>query len=302
MNLFAGEVRAGLSKPRKELPSKYLYDELGSALFDAITVLPEYGLTRADLRLLNRLAGDLPRDFSCVAEFGSGSGSKTRPILGALSPETYFPIDVSAAALDRCLHELCGLARIQPMEASYLDGLDQVNGVRGRHPLLILFLGSTIGNFDSPCRDIFLRQARARMQAGDAMLIGFDLMKPVNTMIDAYDDPTGVTAAFNLNLLGRINRELGGDFEVRAFAHQAIYNEDERRVEMHLRSRVDQCVNIAEAGFRCPFRADETIWTESSHKFDADEIPEIARANGFVPETQWIDEEWGFAENLWRAA
>jgi len=302
MNLFAGEVRAGLSKPRKELPSKYLYDELGSALFDAITALPEYGLTRADRRLLYRLAGDLPRDFSCVAEFGSGSGSKTRPVLTALAPETYFPIDVSSAALDRCLHELCGLARIQAIEASYLDGLDQVNRARGARPLLVLFLGSTIGNFDSPCRDIFLRQVRARLRPADAMLIGVDLMKPVETMIDAYADPTGVTGAFNLNLLGRINRELGGDFKLHAFAHQAIYNEDERRIEMHLRSRIDQSITIAAADFRCSFHADETIWTESSHKFEADEIPEIARAAGFASEAQWIDEEWPFAENLWRAA
>ncbi len=132
------------------------------------------------------------------------------------------------------------------------------------------------------------------------MLIGFDLQKPMDMMIDAYDDPTGVTAAFNLNLLGRINRELGGDFEIRAFAHHAIYNQTERRIEMHLRSRIDQTVTIVDADFHCRFRADVTIWTESSHKFDAAEIPEIARATGFVSEAQWIDEEWPFAENLWR--
>ena len=273
------------------MPSKYLYDELGSALFDAITALPEYGLTRADQRILNRHAIDLPRDFACVAEFGSGSGSKTRAVLARSHPKHIFPIDVSGAALDRCPRELCGLADIQPMEASYLDGLDRVNdgllafgdgAPRNSGPLLLLFLGSTIGNFDSRCRDDFLRQVRARMQPGDAMLIGFDLVKPLETMLDAYDDPTGVTASFNLNLLGRINRELGGDFDIRAFAHHALYNETERRIEMHLRSRIDQTVTIAEADFQCRFRADETIWTESSHKFYADEIPEIARATGFV--------------------
>jgi L-histidine Nalpha-methyltransferase len=300
MNQFACEVRSGLSNPRKELPSKYLYDELGSALFDAITALPEYGLTRADGRLLHRHAPDLPREFSCVAEFGSGSGAKTRPILSALAPKKYFPIDVSAAALDRCLHELAGMADIQPIEASYLDGLDRLQ--RNGGPLLLLFLGSSIGNFDTPCRDVFLRQVRSRMQPGDAMLIGFDLMKPLEIMIDAYDDPTGVTGAFNLNLLGRINRELGGDFDIHAFAHHAIYNQVERRIEMHLRSRVNQCVRIEAADFHCDFTADETIWTESSHKFDADEISEIARATGFVSEAQWIDQEWPFAENLWRVA
>jgi len=306
MNEFACEVRSGLARSQKELPSKYLYDELGSALFDAITALPEYGLTRADRRLLTRHAVDLPRDFASVAEFGSGSGSKTRPILAAIAPATYFPIDVSRAALDRCKRELSGMADIQPMEATFLDGLDQVNhrvnSKRNGDRLLLLFLGSTIGNFDGRCRNDFLRQVRLRMQPGDAMLIGFDLVKPLATMLDAYDDPTGVTATFNLNLLGRINRELGGDFNIRAFAHHALYNETERRIEMHLRSRIDQTVTIAAAELGCRFRAEETIWTESSHKFYADEIPEIARETGFVSEVQWIDEEWPFAESLWRAA
>ncbi len=161
MNQFACEVRSGLANPRKELPSKYLYDELGSALFDAITALPEYGLTRADGRLLHRLAPDLPREFSCVAEFGSGSGAKTRPILSALASKTYFPIDVSAAALDRCARELCGMAHIQPVEASFLEGLDRVHGPGERGALLLLFLGSTIGNFDTRCRNDFCaRSAR----------------------------------------------------------------------------------------------------------------------------------------------
>jgi L-histidine N-alpha-methyltransferase len=315
MNQFACEVRSGLAKPQKELPSKYLYDELGSALFDAITALPEYGLTRADRRILNRHAVDLPRDFTCVAEFGSGSGSKTRAILEAVAPKTYFPIDVSRAALDRCTRELCGMARIQPIEDSFLEGLDRVNPERAndrvnvdqanlrpdRAPLLLLFLGSTIGNFDSRCRNDFLRQVRSRLRPGDAMLIGMDLVKPLEAMLDAYDDPAGVTAAFNLNLLGRINRELSGDFDLRAFAHHAVYNQTERRIEMHLRSRIDQTVTIAQADFRCRFRPDETIWTESSHKFYADEIPEIAHATGFVSEAQWVDEEWPFAESLWRA-
>jgi len=193
------------------------------------------------------------------------------------------------------------MAEIQAIEASYLDGLDRVNRSREGGPLLVLFLGSTIGNFDSRCCGDFLWQVRQRLQPGDAMLIGFDLVKPLQVMIDAYDDPTGVTGAFNLNLLGRINRELGGDFDVRAFAHQAIYDQDEHRIEMHLRSRVPQSVRIADADFEFSFCADETIWTESSHKFEAEEIAEIGRAAGFESEAQWIDHEWAFAENLWRA-
>jgi L-histidine Nalpha-methyltransferase len=300
MNEFACEVRAGLSKPQKELPSKYLYDELGSALFDAITVLPEYGLTRADQRILDRCAGKIPREFPLLAEFGCGSGRKTRAVLEALSPRQYFPIDVSAAALDRCRRELRGLAGIEPVEASYLNGLDRI--ARNGDPLLLLFLGSTIGNFDARCRNDFLRQVRARLCPGDALLIGFDLIKPAAVMLEAYDDPCGVTASCNLNLLGRIDRELGGDFDLRAFAHEARYDTREQRIEMHLRSLAAQMVTIREASFTCAFCSGETIWTESSHKFEAGEIPEIARAAGFEPEAQWIDREWPFAENLWRAA
>ncbi len=192
---------------------------------------------------------------------------------------------------------------MRPIEGSYLDGLRTAARYRtpGRN-LLVLFLGSTIGNFDSRCRDDFLTQVRSRLRQGDALLIGCDLEKPVDTLINAYDDPSGVTASFNLNLLGRINRELGGDFNLRAFAHEAIYNAPERRIEMHLRSRTDQVVTIREAGFRCGFTEGETIWTESSHKFHTDEIPEMARQSGFVPEAQWVDQEWPFAENFWRAA
>jgi L-histidine Nalpha-methyltransferase len=300
MNEFARDVFCGLSKSQKELPSKYLYDELGSALFDAITALPEYGLTRADQRILERCAREIPREFAAVAEFGSGSGRKTRALLQALDSPEYFPIDVSRHALDRCARELAGAAAIEPVEASYLEGLDRVK--RNGGPLLVLFLGSTIGNFDPRCRGDFLLSVRARLRRGDALLIGFDLVKDVDTMIAAYDDPTGVTASFNLNLLGRVNRELGGNFDQRAFAHQARWDESERRIEMHLRSRVDQTATVRDADFTFQFRADETIWTESSHKFLAAETAEIGRAAGFAEEAQWVDREWPFAETLWRAA
>jgi L-histidine Nalpha-methyltransferase len=298
MNEFACDVRAGLLKPQKELPSKYLYDELGSALFDAITVLPEYGLTRADQRVLDACAREIPLEFETVAEFGSGSGLKTRAVLEALAADDYFPIDLSDYALERCRRELAGLARVEPIESTYLAGLDRVP--RNGHPLLVLFLGSTIGNFDARCRADFLRQVRARLREGDALLIGFDLLKPVATLLDAYDDPSGVTASFNLNLLGRINRELGGDFDQRAFAHEARWNPCERRIEMHLRSLEDQTVTIREAKLECEFAEGETIWTESSHKFDAAEIPGLAAESGFTHEAQWVDETWPFAENLWR--
>ncbi len=302
MNEFACDVRSGLGKRQKELPSKYLYDELGSALFEAITVLPEYGLTRADDRVLQRHAAEIPREFSLVAELGSGSGRKTRAVLEPMGEVGYFPIDVSAPALERCRQELSGLANVTVVKASYLDGLDRVVKQRNGGRILVLFLGSTIGNFESRCRVDLLNQVRARLKPGDALLMGCDLLKPEETMLEAYDDPAGVTASFNLNLLGRINRELGGDFNLRAFEHQARYNAPEQRIEMHLRSRTDQTVTVRDACIQCDFLEGETIWTESSHKFNADEIPEMARQAGFSSEAQWIDEEWPFAENLWRAA
>lgn len=196
-------------------------------------------------------------------------------------------------------HELGDVMEITSIQASYLNGLARIP--RGDGPLLVLFLGSSIGNFDSRCRNDFLRQVRAGLREGDALLMGCDLEKPIEMMIDAYDDPTGVTAAFNLNLLGRINRELGGDFDLCAFAHQALYNANERRIEMHLRSRVAQTVRVREAQLECHFDEGESIWTESSHKFQAAEIPAMARECGFESKAQWIDREWPFAENLWRA-
>jgi dimethylhistidine N-methyltransferase len=234
-----------------------------------------------------------------VAEFGSGSGRKTRVVLQSLEPDAYFPIDVSRHALERCRRELADVIEITAMEGSYLNGLAQIPRADG--PMLVLFLGSTIGNFDSRCRNDFLRQVRVGLREGDALLIGCDLEKPIEILLDAYDDPTGVTASFNLNLLSRINRELGGDFDLRAFAHQALYDESERRIEMHLRSRIAQTVTIRDANTSTHFEEGESIWTESSHKFRVEEIPEMARDCGFEQEAQWTDEAWPFAENFWRA-
>jgi L-histidine N-alpha-methyltransferase len=306
---LASDVRAGLTKARKELHSKYLYDELGSALFEAITHLPEYGLTRADERLLvthSEEISTLVPAPAAVIELGSGTGRKTRPVLSALRSRThglrYFPIDVSAQALARCERELADVAEVHPRRQQYLDGMASATAKRRPHEaLLILFLGSTLGNFERPCATEFLLDLRRRVEPGDMLLVGADLVKEPARMLAAYDDPTGVTAAFNLNLLGRINRELGGDFELRDFEHQARWNERERRIEMHLRSRVDQKTFIAACGLTVHFRAGETIWTESSHKFRADEMFELAEASGFRVAAQWVDHEWPFVESLWMA-
>jgi L-histidine Nalpha-methyltransferase len=305
---FAAEVREGLLKPgQRELPSKYLYDEVGSALFEAISVLPEYGLTRADTRLLKahsrEIVSRLPSPVH-VAELGSGSGKKTRWILEALSERQqtyYFPIEISPHALAACAKELgqIELVSIVGHEQPYLEGLRAV--AEGRDPgerLLVLFLGSTIGNFDRDAGFDFLREVRAILELGDALLLGTDLEKDIGVQLLAYDDPAGVTAAFNLNLLARINRELAADFELSAFRHEARWNSVERRIEMHLRSTRRQCVHVPASGLRFMLNEDETIWTESSHKYQTREVVQMAERSGFRCEGQWVDEEWPFAQNL----
>ena len=305
---FAAAVVAGLSKPgQRELPSTYLYDEVGTALFETITLLPEYGLTRAEERLLRRHAIDMLQHLPppvAVVELGSGSGRKTRWILEALAdrePIAYFPIDISATALIKCHQELGNLNAISMvgLETSYLEGLADVAARRRPDQiLLVLFLGSTIGNFDPPAADKFLRDIRRLLQPGDALLLGTDLVKAVDEMVLAYNDPPGVTAAFNLNLLARINRELDGNFTLRHFEHHIRYQDTDRRIEMHLRSKRQQTVSIGAAGLTCQLRKGETIWTEACHKFHADAIPAIAHRARFICEAQWIDREWAFAENL----
>lgn len=303
---FAEDVRRGLSRPRKELPAKYLYDELGSALFEAITKLPEYGLTRADERLLPRCAGELGVRFHRVAELGSGSGRKARILLealGATNGLVYHPIDLSPAALDICERTLRGIVEVRPLEAGFFDGLDAVAAERkSGEKLLVLFLGGTIGNFDSVCAIDLLRQLRTRLQEGDQLLIGFDLVKPRAQLLAAYDDPTGVTAAFNVNLLGRINRELEGKFDLRSFVHEVRYDEARQRVEMHLRARYAQTVRIGALGLTIDFQEGETIWTESSYKYRLEQIPALATASGFHCAQLWTDAEWPFCESLWTAS
>jgi Uncharacterized conserved protein len=193
------------------------------------------------------------------------------------------------------------LPTVVPLENTYLDGLRQVTGRRraGRS-ILLLFLGSTIGNFSPAAALTFLASVRATLQPGDALLLGADLVKPVEQMLLAYDDPAGVTSAFNLNLLARINRELGADFRLREFRHEARYCSAGQRIEMHLRSLKDQTVHVPAAELAVTLREGETIWTESSHKFDLDYLAELALRSGFVPEHQWVDTEWPFAESLWR--
>jgi len=305
---FAADVRAGLEKHgQKELPSKYFYDAVGSALFEVISLLPEYGLTRAGERILRRSAEEITSRVPSpvvVAELGSGSGKKTRLILEALArrqPTLYHPIEVSRTALSMCERELDQMESVSVLgfETGYLDGLRKAAAHRqpGQH-LLVLFLGSSIGNFETKPAEEFLQRIRQTLTAGDALLLATDLEKPVDQMLRAYDDPLGVTAAFNLNLLARINRELDADFDLAKFLHIARYNQQESRVEMHLRSIEGQTVTVRKGGFSSIFEKNETIWTESSHKYTPQKVIQMAGRAGFRCDGQWFDDEWAFAENL----
>lgn len=303
-------VPGSANPARRGLPSKYFYDEVGSALFEAICTLPEYGLTRACLRLLQRHAAEIAgwlRPPLVVAELGSGSGKKTRWILQALGrrqPVTYCPIDISPAALQMCTRELADLdaVAVTGFQEPYLDGLRDVAARRkAEEQLFVLFLGSNIGNFDRPTGLGFLCEVRRLLYPGDGLLLATDLVKPVRQLISAYDDPIGVTAAFNLNLLARFNRELDADFDLSCFRHLARYNQRERQIEMHLRSTQRQTVRIRKANFSVSFEADETIWTESSYKYTIGEVTRMAGQTGFRPVARWIDREWPYAENLWLA-
>jgi dimethylhistidine N-methyltransferase len=304
---FACDVLKGLSDPvQKYLSAQYFYDDVGSALFEAITALPEYGLTRADARLLRRHADEIAGSAAHIIELGSGSGVKTRWILEAAPTGVeYSPIDVSAAALEMCraaLDTIPGL-RITPRHATYLDGVrDALAERRAGQRVLVLFLGSTIGNFAPQDAARFLTDLRGLLERHDALLLGADLVKPLGQLIAAYDDPTGVTAAFNRNILARINRELGGDFDVRSFEHEARFDGSESRIEMHLRSTRPQTVRIEALDQRFDFAADETIWTEASYKFTEAGIRDLARSAGFHCAGQWTDQEWPFAETLLQAA
>ena len=300
------DVRAGLMRPgQKTLPCRYFYDDVGSALFEAITCLPEYGLSRADARILESSAAEmvdaLPGNV-VVAELGSGTGTKTRFVLERLRRRqivVYYPIDVSMTALVDCAQELSHLGAVCPLQMSYLEGMRAVSERRASgQTLLVLFLGSTIGNFESESAIDFLYAIRQCLLPGDMLLLGTDMVKDESRMLAAYDDPTGVTAAFNLNLLGRLNRELEADFDLRQFEHHVRYDREARRIEMHLRSRSYQIVSIRRADLILDFVPNETICTEVCHKFQPEDLCLMARAAGYRLSGQWMDQEWPFAESL----
>lgn len=307
---FAADVRAGLTAIQKTLAPKYFYDELGSYLFEAICHLPEYYLTKAEAEILRRYSNAIirriPNRLSLV-ELGSGSSIKTRflieAILQAQQELRYQPIDISAAILEESAKELLKqypALTIAAQAADYTQGLNLIGREKGEH-LLALLLGSNIGNYDPESAQHLLSQIRNSLREGDGLLIGADLKKSPVVLEAAYDDPVGVTAAFNLNLLARINRELGGNFALKQFAHQAFYNHSAGRIEMHLVSRLAQRVEIKALNLNVSFEAGETIHTESSYKYDLPQLSGLATKTGFKVDQVWLDSGERFSCNLWLA-
>jgi dimethylhistidine N-methyltransferase len=308
---FADDVRAGLTaRGQKTLPPKHLYDALGSALFEAITQLPEYGLWRAERALLRENAEEIAdrTRATSVIELGSGSAAKTIHLLDAMlrrQAVSYCTIDLSSAALEMTRRELDGLQglTVRSVEDEYLPGLESAMSSRPtRGRTLVLFLGSSLGNFEPLASLRFLQRIRRLLRPGDALLIGADLEKPVDRLLAAYDDALGVTAAFNLNLLVRMNRELGADFVLPQFRHRASFNADMSNVEMHIESLRDQAAHFSKAGFSVPFRAGETIHTESSHKYSIEELDCLAASSGFECTARWVEPGWRFFSGLFVAA
>jgi dimethylhistidine N-methyltransferase len=294
---FADEVRYFLTREPRQLPSRWLYDDLGSALFEAICALPWYPLTRAETRLLDQHAPHiLDPSVTTIVELGSGSGAKLSALIARAGSDRghldLHLVDVSGSALAQAGRELEAHHDVHVVRhrTTYESGLRQLGLHRGpAERRLALFLGSNIGNFDSPGRDAFLRSVRQALDRGDTFLLGGDLVKPTHEILLAYDDPLGVTAAFNLNLLVRINRELHGGFDVDAFSHRAIWDEEHSRVEMHLHSDRRQRVTVGDADLTFVMEAGETIWTESAYKYQPPEIASMLERAGFRVRSQWID-------------
>lgn len=302
---FADDVRRAFAERPPRIPPRWFYDALGSALFDAITELPWYRITQTEKRLLAGACGELralgPAP-ACVAEMGSGNGEKLDILLAALAG-TGRPLDVrlvdvspqALAAARRRAEAHPGVAA-SCFEATYVEGL--ARAMAGRPPggsALVLFLGSNLGNLDPEETAEFLRGVRRALLPGDRFLLGADLVKPEKDLLLAYDDPVGVTAAFNRNLLLRMNRELGADFDLAAWGHRAVWNAAESRVEMHLVARSEQLVTIPDADVAARFRTGETIFTEASCKYDPGLLAASVGAAGFAPVTSWTDEAARYA-------
>lgn len=291
---FEASAIDGLSKSRKSLSCRFFYDARGSELFEEITRLPEYYLTRTEIAILNacapQLASSVP-DGAVLVEFGSGASRKTEILLAVLGGlRAYEPVDVSESALEgakRRLSKQFPTLDVRPIVGDFARPFALPPDL-AKAPRLGFFPGSTIGNFPPLAASRLLRMMRDVL-AGERLIVGVDLKKDVRRLLRAYNDATGVTAAFNLNLLARINRELEGTFDLEGFRHEAIYNSREDRIEMHIVSVKDQSVRVRDRLFR--FFAGETIHTENSYKYSLGQFQDLARGAGWQPGRVWSDEE-----------
>ncbi len=290
---FARTALAGLGRAQKTLPCEYFYDARGSALFEEITALPEYYPTRTEVAILEDCVAAIVAGTpagTVLIEFGSGSSRKTEILLQALDKlAAYVPVDVSASALDDARQRLARrfpALRVHPVVGDFRADLALPDDLAAR-PRLGFFPGSTVGNFQPDDAVALLARMAGVLGPGARLIIGVDLRKPAATLLPAYDDAAGVTAAFNKNLLARANRELGADFDLDAFAHQAVFNDEFSRVEMHLVSQRAQTVTLL--GQRFGFRAGETIHTENSHKYALADVARLAGAAGWRPSRVWTD-------------
>lgn len=304
---FASDVRDGLTASPKTLPARWLYDAVGSALFEAICLLPWYPITRAETSMLDRTASAIAEAMPSVTdliELGPGSGDKLARLLTPFTRHAVrvnaHVIDVSSDALDMAERTVSRLARVRVVRhhAPFEQGLHQAVSTPRTGARLVAFLGSNIGNFDPDPADTLLGAIAGALAPGDGLLLGADLVKPEAVLREAYDDPLGVTAAFNRNVLSRMNRELGADFDLRRFRHQARWHSVARRVEMHLVSTVAQQVHVPVAGLVVDFAEGESIWTESSHKYAPEDVSAMGARAGLAVARQWIDADAGFALTL----
>ena len=305
---IALDVREGLTAMPKHLPAKLFYDEIGSQLFEQITELPEYYLTRTERAILERYAADILEQAGpslTLVELGAGTATKTRILIEELmerqSRTLFYPIDVSVSALDEAVKQLTkqfpGL-RVNPIVADYTGGVAALNRISGRK--LVLYIGSSIGNFEVHQAIRLLRRIRQSLRPGDALLLGADFAKSPKTLIPAYDDAQGVTAAFNKNILARINRELDADFDLDKFRHIAQWNRRCSRMEIYLESLAEQSVFIPGLDLDVKFKPGERIHTENSYKYTDAMIESILNESGFTLEHTWCDRKKWFGVHLAR--
>lgn len=297
---FAREVAEGLTAVPKHLPCCYFYDRLGSQLFEAICELPEYYLTRAETAILRTQVEEIAALFDSptdLIELGSGNATKTRLLIDVFARrharQRYVPIDICRTMLEESSRDLLRTfpsLEVLAIAAEYHEALEHLRTSETRRKL-VLWLGSNVGNLERAAAADFLSRVCDTLKPGDGILVGFDLRKDRRRLEEAYDDACGVTAAFNRNLLCRINRELDGSFEPRAFKHRAIYNEGIGRIEMHLESEVAQVAVIKQLGLSVSFAAGEMVHTENSYKYSPDEIEALATAAGLIRERAWLDPE-----------